>query len=129
MRDKPVQFARDWFSRIRRRVLVWTVGIAVAAIVTISLTTIPTWPVVGIAVLAAATAINTLAGRLHTDTLTCLRCGVGLAGEKPGTYGVVCKSCGAINQWYIVDPAERVAMPGSGDLTESSATHDSVGEA
>ncbi|MEK6702770.1 MAG: hypothetical protein AABZ53_10940 [Planctomycetota bacterium] len=129
MRDRPVQIARDWFSRIRRRALVWVVGIAVAAVVAISLTTIPTWPIVGIAVLAAATAVNTIASRLHTDTLTCLRCGEGLAGEKPGTYGVICKSCGSINQWYVVDPAERKAMPGSGPLADSSTFTDSAGDA
>ncbi len=105
---------RGWFRILRRRAAAWTIAIAAVAVATISVAGLPTWPVIGVAVLAVATAVNTIASRLHTDRLTCLGCGDDLTGQPAGTYGVACPKCGAINQPYITDPAERPSMPGEG---------------
>jgi peptidoglycan/LPS O-acetylase OafA/YrhL len=107
---------RGWFRVIRRRAATWVVAIAAVAVATISIAGLPTWPVMGVAVLAVATAVNTLASRLHADRLLCLGCSKDLTGKPAGTYGVICEHCGAINQPYITDPAERKGMPGGDDL-------------
>jgi hypothetical protein len=103
---------RGWFRVLRRRAAAWTIAIAALAVATISVAGLPAWPVIGVAVLAVATTVNTIAARLQADRLLCLGCGDDLTGQPAGTYGVVCGKCGAINQPYITDPAERAAMPG-----------------
>ncbi len=96
----------QWLNKIRLRAMAVLVGVALAAIATIALTTIPAWPVVGVAFAAVAVCVNSMASRLNIERPLCLNCGSDISDQAPGTYGVICKSCGSINQPYIVDPAE-----------------------
>ncbi len=84
-----------WVDRFRLRALAWVVGIALCALATISLTTLPAWPVVGVAIAFAAVAVNTVASRL--DVPSCLACGHRIESEPAGEHGVVCPSCGSVN--------------------------------
>ena len=84
---------RGWFGVLRRRAATWVFAIAALAVATISFAGLPTWPVVGFAVLCVATAVNSIASRLQTDRLTCLGCGEDVTREPAGTYGVVCPTC------------------------------------
>lgn len=98
---------RGWFGKLRRRAAAWVLTIAALAVATISIAGAPAWPVLLGAVAVAATVVNTIAARLHTDKLTCLNCSEDLTNQAAGTYGVICPGCGSINQPYITDPAER----------------------
>lgn len=104
---------RGWFGKLRRHAAAWVITIAALAVATISIAGLPAWPVVLGAVAVAATVVNTIAARLHTDKLTCLTCAEDLTNQAAGTYGVICPKCGSINQPYITDPAERGAAPGA----------------
>ena len=84
-----------WVDRFRLRALGWVVGIALCALATISLTTVPAWPVVGVAIAVAVVALNTVTARLNVPS--CLVCGESVAEEPAGEHGVVCPSCGAVN--------------------------------
>ena len=107
MPQGPINHARDFLAHIRRRVLIMTVGIAMAAVAMISLTTVPAWPVLGVAVAAVAVAVNSAASRLRTDDPSCLACGGSLKDVSAGTHGAICPDCGSINQPYVTDPDER----------------------
>jgi hypothetical protein len=84
-----------WLHWIRLRALAFVVGVALAAVATISITTWPAWPVIGVAVAAVAMAVNSITARLGGTA--CLGCGRDLSGQPSGTYGVACTDCGAIN--------------------------------
>lgn len=85
-----------FLHRTRLRALAVIVGVALTALALISLTAVPAWPVVGVAVAAAAVAIHNLSHRLSHPT--CLTCGHNLAGHPTGEHGRICPSCGAIAQ-------------------------------
>ena len=85
-----------WMSRIRLRVLAFMVGLAFTAIGIISLTTLPAWPVVGVAVAAAAMAVNSMTSKLKIPI--CHGCGKPLGDTPGGQYGVVCPKCGFLTQ-------------------------------
>jgi phage FluMu protein Com len=106
---------RGWFHRARRLAVTATLAITIAAVAMISLTSLPTWPVIGVAFAAAAMVVNSVASRLTTDRMVCLHCARDLAHESPSAHGVTCPGCGAINQRYIVDPAERGESKTAGD--------------
>lgn len=84
----------DWMARIRLRVLAFLLGLTLAVLGTISLTTLPAWPVVGVAFAAAAVAVNHMTSRLKAPV--CHGCGARLGDEPPGAYGVVCSRCGFV---------------------------------
>jgi hypothetical protein len=84
-----------WLHRIRLRILAYAFGIALAAIAMISLTTLPAWPVIGVAVAAVALTVNRVASRLSDGA--CLGCGHSLTGKSSGGYGIACGECGTIN--------------------------------
>lgn len=95
---------------IRRRAL-WIVVVAGALVLgLIFTTTIPAWPVVGVAVAAVALAINGVAARL--ETTSCLACGADLADQPVGIRGRLCPKCGAINERGIADPEQRAEAGG-----------------
>jgi hypothetical protein len=83
-----------WMYKIRLRVLGLLVGLMLAAVATISLTTIPAWPVIGVAVATLALAVNKMTTRLGQPT--CWGCGSDLAQAEAGQYGVECPSCGSL---------------------------------
>lgn len=65
------------------------------AIGVISLTTIPAWPIVGVAVATLAIAVNSVASRLKHDA--CAHCGNSIKGQPLGEHGVLCPHCGQIS--------------------------------
>jgi len=77
------------------------VVIGLTAVGLISMTTIPAWPVVGVAVATAAILLNTVTRSLSTTT--CLGCGGSLQGLPDGTHGRICPGCGAVNERLVGD--------------------------
>lgn len=94
-------------SRIRLRALAVLVGVATAAIATVSLIGLPALPVVGVAVATVAVAINKITSRLRDPV--CYGCGTDIAGLPSGEYGVICPSCGSMS------PKEAVAKRRAGE--------------
>lgn len=84
----------NWLHRVRLRALAFAVGIALCALGAISLTTIPAWPIVGVAVAFVAMGINRIASRL--DQSVCLACGADLTSQPTGEHGPICPTCGAV---------------------------------
>jgi hypothetical protein len=91
-----------WMHKVRRRVLWIAVGVGLTTLGVLSVTTIPAWPIVGVAVATLALVVNTVASRLSQPT--CLGCGQNLTGQPRGEHGAICPSCGSINQWVETDP-------------------------
>lgn len=83
-----------WMHKIRLRVLGLLLGLVLAAIATISLTTVPAWPVIGVAFATLALAVNKMTTRLNQPT--CWGCGSDLASADAGIYGVQCPTCGTL---------------------------------
>lgn len=86
-----------WMHQVRRRALWIAVGVGLTTLGVLSVTTIPAWPLVGVAVATLAIAINRVASRLSQPT--CYGCGESLAGQPHGERGVICPHCGSIGQW------------------------------
>lgn len=86
----------NWMSRIRLRTLAVVLGIALFALGAISLTAIPAWPIVGVAVACVAVVVNRIAARL--DQPVCLVCGSNIGDQPGGEHGVACAQCGSVNQ-------------------------------
>jgi len=87
-----------WLGRLRLRLIVFVIGIPLAAfgIITIG----PAWltlPVVGVALAAVTMTVNKTAGRIIGER--CWTCGENIKGEPAGEQGVVCPECGALNQF------------------------------
>ncbi len=75
----------------------FVIGVPLATLGVISLT--PAWltlPLVGMAVAVVTVTVDKLTGRISATT--CLTCGRDLASEPVDEHGVVCPSCGALNQ-------------------------------
>lgn len=87
-----------WMHKTRLKVLAFSMGIALAALGVISLTALPAWPVVGVAVAAVALTVNRVAARLSVNQAMCFGCGLSIADAPVGEYGSVCPHCGAVNQ-------------------------------
>ena len=95
---------KPWLSRIRIRVAVFVIGIPLAAFGVISLS--PAWlmlPLVGVAVASLTMTVNKLTHRLGAHT--CLTCGGDLANLAANEHGVVCPTCGALNQHHAQELA------------------------
>lgn len=85
-----------WMHKIRLRVLALLLGTALATIATASLTALPVWPVVGVAVAAVALGVNKITARLRQPT--CWGCGGDISREPKGGYGTICPDCGSITE-------------------------------
>jgi hypothetical protein len=85
-----------WMRKLRLRAMAFLVGVGLAALAMISLTSIPAWPIVGVAVACVAVALNSMASRL--DRPVCYSCGTNIANEPIGVHGRICRSCGSINE-------------------------------
>jgi hypothetical protein len=101
----------DWMNILRRRALWVVVGAGLTVLGVLSLTAVPAWPVVGVAVAAAAIVLNSLTARLQATT--CLGCGGDLAGQPNSPHGRMCPTCGTINEKPV--PGFEVAASGGGD--------------
>jgi predicted RNA-binding Zn-ribbon protein involved in translation (DUF1610 family) len=87
--------------RVRLRVFAFAIGICLAALGLISLTTLPAWPVLGVAVAAVAFTINSVASRLKSPT--CFACGQSIIQAPEGEHGAICPHCGAVHQSFAVE--------------------------
>jgi hypothetical protein len=85
-----------WMQQTRVRVLWVIVGIGLTTLGVLSLTTIPAWPIVGVAVATVALAISRMTSRLSQPI--CLGCGHDLSGQPLGEHGTICPECGAVHQ-------------------------------
>ena len=85
-----------WMHKVRRRVLWIAVGVGLTTFGVLSVTTIPAWPVVGLAVATLAIVVNHLASRL-SDPI-CLGCGNDLKNQPRGEHGTICPACGSIQE-------------------------------
>src|SRR5437660_1043665 len=69
----PGNVSVTWFHLTRLKVLAYVLGLLLAGLGLVSLTTMPVLPVLGVIVAAAAVVINKAAFRLSSPT--CLGCG------------------------------------------------------
>jgi hypothetical protein len=103
----------SWLHKIRRRVLWIAVGVGLTTLGVISVTTIPAWPVVGLAVATLALVVNQMAAKLSSPT--CLGCGNDLKGQPRGEHGTICPHCGSIQEWMGVDELATSQEPHTAD--------------
>lgn len=87
-----------WMHKTRLQVLAFAMGITLAALGVISLTALPAWPVVGVAVAAVAFSVNRIAARLSGDRAMCFGCGQSISDAPVGEHGSICPGCGSITQ-------------------------------
>jgi len=100
VRDRSEQHGMTWRSKLKLRAWVFVVGapLAVAGMISVS----PVWltlPLVGVAVAAVTVTVTKVGGWLNQPR--CWTCGTDLVDEDPTEHGVVCPSCGALNQFYM----------------------------
>lgn len=98
---------RPLMQRIRLRVMAIVVGAILAAVATISLTSIPAWPIVGVAFATVAVCVNTLTSRLRTPV--CYGCGADISRLPNGEYGVICPDCGSLTTEFSAEGGRRRA--------------------
>ncbi len=92
----PVSSSLNWLQRMRRRALWVVVVVFVTAVGVIAWTTMPAWPVIGVALAATALVLNTITKDLSQDR--CLGCGDSIAQEPVGVHGRACPKCGTVNE-------------------------------
>lgn len=81
-------------ERIRLRALAILLGLGLAVVAMLSLTSLPAWPVVGFAVATVAVALNSVTQRLKSPV--CWGCGGDIARLPSGEHGVTCPTCGTV---------------------------------
>ncbi len=109
-----------WMHRLRLKVLAIALGLALTAIALISLTTIPAWPIVGVAFAATAFVVNQMSSRL--SGVVCHGCGSDIQGVPGGQYGVTCPKCGHLTQHLAFGPAPDKTP--DAPTTEPEETHE-----
>ncbi len=108
----------DWMHRIRLRAFGLVLGLTLVVIAMLSLTTLPAWPVVGVAVAAAAVAVNTMASKLRLEQPICVHCRRDLSDQTPGVYGIVCPQCGTVDASLAhAKPLDSLPADGSDDAS------------
>lgn len=100
-----------WFKKVRLQAFALLVGAGLTALAIASILSVPAWPVLGVAFAAVAFCVHSMASRLSEPV--CLTCGTNLSSEPSGERGVICKSCGTLN--------DRLAF---NDLRALNATKD-----
>ncbi|HBS29507.1 MAG TPA: hypothetical protein DEB06_08685 [Phycisphaerales bacterium] len=108
-RDTPRPSRFTWLGRMRLRLIIFVIGIPLAAFGAISFG--PGWlalPIVGVAVAVVSVSVNKLAQRLAHPV--CWTCGHDLSSLTPHDLGVVCPSCGSLNQ-HSLSNALALALP------------------
>ncbi len=101
----------EWMRRIRMRALALVLGLTLVVIAMLSLTAWPAWPVVGVAVAAAAVVVNSLASKLRLENPVCVHCEQDLSEQIPGVYGVVCPKCGTIDASLAHGASDAPVLP------------------
>lgn len=96
MDTKPTTTTLAWMRKLRLRALAYVLGLGLATMAMISLTSIPVWPIVGVAVACVAVALNSIGSRL--DRPVCYSCGQDIGSEPIGVHGRICPGCGSINE-------------------------------
>ncbi len=98
----PEGSVKPMLAHIRLRVLAIVVGVVLAVVGVVSFAAWPIVPVLGVAIITVAAAVNSATARLAAPV--CTTCGEKLPGAtegdrvlKSGPYGVVCEACGALN--------------------------------
>lgn len=106
-----------WVNRLRLRVIVFVIGIPLAAWGAIMVG--PAWlaiPLVGVAVACVTMSVNRLTQRLSSET--CLTCGADLNGMPPHEHGIACPACGSLNQhnprMLVAESTKQSDDPASG---------------
>ena len=84
-----------WLQKLRLRVLAIAVALGLAALAAVSFAAAPLLPAIGVAAVAVAFAVNTMTARLGQPA--CYGCGASLKGVPGGVHGVLCPSCGLVN--------------------------------
>lgn len=105
-------------GKVRLRVLVFVVGVPLAACAAIVFT--PGWaalPVVGVAVYTIALGVNKATTRLQERV--CWTCGADLRGLVRSDHGVPCPGCGALNASIDPDAPLFAQGPGANASAES----------
>lgn len=86
-----------WLAKMRLQAIVAVIGIplAVFSIFSVGLA----WaalPVIGVSIAVVSLTVSKLGSRFEKST--CWTCGTDLALEPAGVHGVICPSCGSLNQ-------------------------------
>lgn len=105
---------------LRRRALWILVGTGFTVLGVASVTALPVWPVVGVAVAAVALVLNTMTSRLQATS--CLGCAGDLSGQPVSARGRMCPSCGTINERPLPGFDEKFADAASVDGDRPSNT-------
>jgi len=100
---------RTWMHRLRLKVFALALGLGLTAFALISWTTIPAWPIVGVAVATVAVVINKMSVRLSHPT--CHGCGADIEGLPGSQYGVACPTCGHLTQRLTFVAGKSKANP------------------
>lgn len=109
---KPVQHLTDlaetgwgYFSKVRLKAVLWTIGIVGMTFAAIALTSIAWVPVVGVAAAAMVVSIHNVTAKLKTPV--CWECGTDLKREPVMAYGIRCPECGTLNEPVRVGPRDE----------------------
>jgi hypothetical protein len=92
-----------WMHRIRRRALWVVVVVGVTTLGLLAMSTIPAWPVVGVAVATLAIALGSITRSVSPSI--CLGCGHDVSDVPAGTHGRLCPTCGALNERLVGEHA------------------------
>lgn len=102
-----------YLHKLRLRALGVLVGLGLAVLGILSMTTAPAWPVVFGAVAVAALVVNKVAAQLSKTV--CIGCGQRIETEPVGQYGVVCPGCGTVSASSKPEQGQTPLPPDTGD--------------
>jgi hypothetical protein len=109
-----------WRSKLKIRAWVFVIGVPLAIVGVISIS--PAWltfPLVGVAVAAVTMTVNKVGQRLSQPT--CWTCGEDLREEAPAEHGIVCPSCGALNQFFLAQRRPAPTLGADDDARDDDA--------
>ncbi|GAB5495220.1 MAG: hypothetical protein Phyf2KO_03000 [Phycisphaerales bacterium] len=98
-----------YLHKLRLRAFGIVVGLGLATLGLLSMSILPTLPVVVGAFAVAALVVNKVAAQLSNPV--CIGCGTKLDNEPLGQYGVICPKCGTISASAKSDALELPASP------------------
>ncbi|MEM9083282.1 MAG: hypothetical protein AAGB34_06770 [Planctomycetota bacterium] len=89
---------RTWFGKMRLRFFTLVVGIPAAAVIVAITLSPPSWLIVGATVAAVTVGVNHATRNLAVHR--CYSCGSSIENEEPCEAGIICPSCGSLNQHH-----------------------------